>query len=132
MILSLPFSILGIDSCIPAPGRRIIARSDGCSAVSRGSVSYTCKNTDSIVWKSDIFEPIFVIGSSETTQVSNFSVTGVTVAENNTYNDCLKSTLTFSGSLENLQRLNKELLRCEKIHNVTIVVPSELLARALD
>ena len=73
-----------------------------------------------------------MIGSSETTQVSNFSVTGVTVAENNTYNDCLKSTLTFSGSLENLQRLNKELLRCEKIHNVTIVVPSELLARVLD
>ena len=125
MILSLPFSILGIDSCTAG----IFTRSDGCSAVSRGSVIYTCKNTDSIVWKSDIFLGTIIVIRNSTTSIPDHSITGVTVAEKYIYKqsiDCLKSTLTFSGSLENLQRLNKVLLRCEKKGNVTIVVPSEL------
>ena len=87
------------------PGPAIIARSDGCSAVSRGSVSYTCRsNGNSISWKSDIFtdsESITVIRNSSATNLPNLDVTGVTIAENSTGTDCgLKSTLKLSGSLE--------------------------------
>ena len=111
------------------PAGAIIARSDGCSAVSRGSVSYTCRNTGkSIIWKCEILpqSTLVVIGTS-TTHLPNLNVAGVTVAENFTYNpsiDCLESTLKLSGS--SLQQLNGLILGCED-DNTTIVVPSELI-----
>ena len=112
------------------PAATIIARSDGCTAVTRGSVSYTCRNTGpSIAWRCEIFSQSIVVIGTSTTHLPNLNVTGVTVAENFTYNpsiDCLESTLKLSGSLENLQPLNGLLLECQD-DNVTIVIPSELI-----
>ena len=121
---------LGND-CVAVP--TIISSSDVCRVVSHGSLSYTCKNDDSsLLWKciSVFTKPIIVIGES-TTHIPELSVAGLTLTENNTYNedlDCINSTLTFAGSLEILQTLNGLVINCtDKVNtdNATIVIPSE-------
>ena len=71
--------------------------------------------------------PIIVIGDSAT-HIPEPSVTGLTLTENHTHNDeglgCIKSTLTFAGSLEILQTLNGLVINCVT-DNATVVIPSE-------
>ena len=58
--------------------------------------------------------------------------TGVTLVENDNDNTtCLNSTLTFTGTVADLEQLNGVVLTCDDFagatDNVTIVIPSEII-----
>ena len=126
------FSIIGND-CVAVP--TIINSSDVCRVVSHGSLSFTCKNNgNSLFWKCVVFgDSAIIVIRDSTTHIPEPNVAGLTLTENYTYNaeglGCIKSTLTFAGSLDILQTLNGLVINCDDTasdtDNATIVIPSE-------
>ena len=75
--------------------------------------------------------PITVV-ASQATGTLPMPVTGVTLTENDNDNAmCLNSTLTFTGTVTDLEQLNGAVLTCidganaNLTDNVTIVIPGE-------
>ena len=77
--------------------------------------------------------PINVVAGG-TTGIQPMPATGVTLVENDNDNTtCLNSTLTFTGTVADLEQLNGVVLTCDDgaglTDNVTIVIPGESIVR---
>ena len=100
--------------------------------ISQNSLSYTCNDETSVVlWTSSSFNGS-ITGVAVFTQVFlSLTVSGVGMMINTTGNStCVRSVLTFNGSLMSLTALNGATLTCSNITNsvlesTTIVVPSK-------
>ena len=113
---------------------------DVCAVVSTETLSYTCTNNDDVVsWSSTVwFELLNVVAGTGSPPIPTLNINGVSGAgvtqmqSNNNNNTCLSSTLTFSGSLEDLTLLNNATLFCGVMAaqvSTPIVVPGKIDAR---
>ena len=120
----------------PVSRPTITSSSDGiCRVMSQGlrALNYTCTNNNVFLtwstsaWTGDL--KVSTSGMAPSIPALNFG--GVTLTEKNMYNNnCLFSTVTFTGTLSNLKQLNEVVLTCAdplgETDKVTIVVPSKL------
>ena len=108
---------------------------DICAVVTQETLRYTCNNDNVVlVWSSSVFSgPISVVATG-TTGPLPMPATGVTLTESDNDNTtCLNSTLTFTGTVADLEQLNGAVLTCDDgtglTDNVTIVIPGESIIR---
>ena len=104
---------------------------DICAVLAQETLSYICNNDNLvIVWSSSAFSGDINVVASTTTGPLPMPATGVTLVENDNNNaTCLNSTLTFTGTVADLEQLNGAVLTCDDstgvTDSVTIVIPSE-------
>ena len=104
-----------------------------CTVVTQGILRYICNNDNIIVWSSSVISgTIAVAATSATGPIPIQNATGVTLVENDNNNAmCLNSTLTFTGTVADLEQLNGAVLNCADgadaslTDDVTIVIPGE-------
>ena len=108
---------------------------DVCAVVTQETLRYTCNNDNVVlVWSSSVFSGTISVVATGTTGPLPMPATGVTLTENDNDNTmCLNSTLTFTGTVSDLEQLNGVVLTCDDgaglTDNVTIVIPGESIIR---
>ena len=110
--------------------QRIISE-EVCQVISQNSLSYTCNDETSVVfWTSSLFNGSITGAAGSMPGIPSLTVSGVGMMVDTTGNStCVRSVLTFNGSLMSLTALNGATLSCGNITSVldstSIVVPSK-------
>ena len=78
------------------------------------TLRYTCNNDNvALIWSSSVFSGTISVVATGTTGTLPMPATGVTLTENDNNNTtCLNSTLTFTGTVADLEQLNGAVLTC--------------------
>ena len=104
---------------------------DICAVVTQRTLRYTCNsNNNLLIWSSSVFSGTINVLASGTTCLVPMPANGVTLTENDNNNaTCLNSTLTFTGTVADLEQLNGVVLTCTDgtglTDSVTIVIPGK-------
>ena len=113
--------------------QRIISE-EVCQVISHNSLSYTCNDeTGVLLWTSSLYNDSTSVAvfAGHMPIIPSLTVSGVGMMIDTTGNStCVRSVLTFNGSLMSLTALNGATLSCGNITNTvpdstTIVVPSK-------
>ena len=99
------------------------------TVVTQETLRYTCNNDNLfLVWSSSVFSSPINVVARGTTGIQPMPATGVTLVENDNDNTmCINSTLTFTGTVADLEQLNGAVLNCDDglTDSITIVIPGE-------
>ena len=109
---------------------------DLCQVISQGSLSYTCRDLNAVIWTSSVWTNAITIIAGVPPAIPQLNVAGVSLMENHYINgSSIHSTLTFNGSLTSLAALNGAMLTCgvspDDPVTIPIVVPGNVTGNSM-
>ena len=129
------FCIIYTGQCL-VPAIVSSSSDDLCQVISQGSLSYTCRDQDAVIWTSSVWTNAITVITGVPPAIPQLNVAGVSLMENHYINgSCIHSTLTFNESLTSLAALNGAILTCgvspDDPVTIPIVVPGNVAGNSI-